>query len=304
MSNARLVHVSSDLRDSNIYPYGNAYVLHLTIPLKNIAKVDLVSAHFPNSLYNVSTSSNAISINGNSNIFVHAGRYTQSTLVSALVSQGMNVSYLTNEGHFLISNATSYNFVIKNSQISNIMGFVANQTYTLTLANPSQDPGSTGYYIARSQLLANMTMNDYVFLDVEELRTPHNFSTGPLASNTIVGTNTNTLFAPVMIKNAHLSSVTNFMESKDILLTVYYPEPITSIDRLTIRWRDKYGDIINFQGLNSNSFILRMFVDEDDDRMKALDSLPPPVPFTSIPQHYFIWAFLAIGLVLLLLAKK
>jgi hypothetical protein len=295
------VYASSEIRDTAIYPDGNAYVLHLTIPLKNITKVELVSAHFPNSLYNVTESSNAISINGNSNIFIHSGRYEQMSLTAALITQGMNVSYVQSEGHFIFSNATSYNFTINNSQIASLTGFKKNKTYTLAAANPSQDPSRAGFYIARSEFMANMTMNDYVFLDVEELRTPHNLSTGPLASNTIVGTNTNTLFAPVMIKNAHLSSVTNFMDSKDTLLTAYYPEPIQSIDRLTVRWRDKFGNIIDFQGLDSNSFILRLYVDEENNRMKALDSLPPPVPFTEISKHYVIWGVLVIGLLIILL---
>ena len=63
MANARLVFVSSDLRDSNLYPDGNSYTLHMTLPIKNISKVDLVSAHFPNSMYNVTKSSNVIVIN-------------------------------------------------------------------------------------------------------------------------------------------------------------------------------------------------------------------------------------------------
>lgn len=303
MSNARLVFVSSDLRDSNIYPNGNSYVLHMTLPVKNIFKVDLVSAHFPNSMYNVTKSSNVISINGNSNIFIHSGRYDQNSLASSLTTNGMNVAYIKTEGHFLISNAASYNFVINNSEIANLMGFVNGKTYNLSPADPTKDPTYATSNIVRSEFIANMTMNDYLFLDIEELRTPNNLSTGPLYANTIIGTNVNTMFAPVMIKNPHLSAVTNFMETKDILLTAYYPEPIASIDRLTIRWRDKLGNILNFQGLNSNSFILRLHVNGDDERIKEFDSLPSPVPFVNIPHNYIIWAILAVGLVLILMMR-
>jgi len=304
MANARLVFASSDLRDSNLYPNGNSYVLHMTIPVKNIFKIDLVSAHFPNSMYNVTKSSNAISINGNSNIFIHSGRYDQMSLANALTTNGMNVSYIRPEGHFLISNASSYNFTINNPEIANLMGFVTDKTYTLDPANPSQDPKYATSNIVRSEFIANMTMNDYLFLDIEELRTPNNLSTGPLYANTINGTNVNTMFAPIMIKNPHLSAVTNFMETKDILLTSYYPEPIARLDRLTVRWRDKLGNILDFQGLNSNSFILRIHVDGDDERMKAID-LPAPVQFSiKNNQQYIIWAVLVIGLIVILLLGK
>jgi len=303
MADARLVFVSSDLRDSNLYPSGNSYVLHMTIPVKNISKVDLVSAHFPNSMYNITSSSNVISINGNSNIFIHSGRYDQLSLANTLTTNGMNVAYNKPEGHFIISNAVSYNFVINNSEIATLMGFKKGKTYTLVPANPKQDPLYASSNIIRSDVIANMTMNDYVFLDIEELRTPRNLATGPLSDNTVIGTNVNTMFAPVMIKNPHLSSVTNFMETKDILLSTYYPEPIASIDRLTIRWRDKLGNILDFQGLNSNSFILRLHV-SNEERMKQLDSLPPPVPFNmGIPQHYIIWGILILGIIILLFSR-
>jgi len=302
MANARLVFVSSDLRDSNLYPDGNSYTLHMTLPIKNISKVDLVSAHFPNSMYNVTKSSNVIVINGTSNIFMYAGRYDQTSLAWTLTAAGFNTTYVKAEGHFLISNVSSYNFVFTSQEVANLMGFVPNKTYTLVQADPKKDPLYPTSNIVRSDFIANMTMNDYMFLDIEELRTPNNLSTGPLYKDTINGTNVNTMFAPIMIKNSHLSSVTNFMETKDILLTAYYPEPIASIDRLTIRWRDKNGDILNFHGLNSNSFILRFHVNDGNERIKEF-KLPPPIPMNDFPHHYIVWVALVIGILILIVTK-
>ena len=309
MANARLVFASSDLRDSKIYPNGNNYVLHMTLPVKNIIKVDLVSAHFPNAMYNLNSSSNVITINqnisSNSNVWLNAGRYDQMSLSNTLTMAGIATDFIRYEGHFVFSNVTSSNIYINNNEIASLMGLTANTKYTLALADPLKDPFYTGKYIYKTSNIANMTINDYMFLDIDELRTPHNLSTGPLFANTINGTDVNTMFAPIMIKNPHLSSVTNFMETKDILLTAYYPEPIASLDRLTIRWRDKYGKILNFQGLDSNSFILRLYVSEEDKHMKALDSLPPPVDISwPVPAHYYIWAVLAAGLVLILLMRR
>lgn len=307
MANARLVFACSDLRDSNIYPYGNSYVLHMTLPVKNIIKVDLVSAHFPNSMYNVPDSSNVITINNTANVWINAGRYDQVSLSNALTAAGLKTDFIRWEGHFVFSNASTETITINSAEVASLVGLLPNVSYTLNIANSVTDPAYAGKYILKSSNIANMTMNDYMFLDVEELRTPHNLSTGPMNSNTIVGTNVNTMFAPIMIKNPHLSSVTNFMETKDILLTAHYPEPIASIDRLTIRWRDKYGNILNFRGLDSNSFILRLYVSEEDKRMKALDALPPPVPYNitdHLPKHFYIWAVLVAGIILILFMRR
>jgi hypothetical protein len=60
MATERLVFADSHNRDSALYPSGNSYVLHLTTPIKNIERVDLVSARVPvpNTLYNLTNGSN------------------------------------------------------------------------------------------------------------------------------------------------------------------------------------------------------------------------------------------------------
>ena len=43
----RLLFADSKNRDVQLYPSGNSYVLHLTTPIKDIERVDLVSARVP-----------------------------------------------------------------------------------------------------------------------------------------------------------------------------------------------------------------------------------------------------------------
>lgn len=47
------IYVDSRTRDSNLFPNGNAYSVYLTNPIKNIKRVDLVSASVPNTMYNL-----------------------------------------------------------------------------------------------------------------------------------------------------------------------------------------------------------------------------------------------------------
>jgi hypothetical protein len=46
-SRTRLVFADSKNRDVALYPTGESYVLHLTTPIKNVSRVDLVSARVP-----------------------------------------------------------------------------------------------------------------------------------------------------------------------------------------------------------------------------------------------------------------
>ena len=59
----RLLFADSKNRD---YPSGSSYVLHLTTPIKDIERVDLVSARVPNTMWNCTVGSNVISINSSS----------------------------------------------------------------------------------------------------------------------------------------------------------------------------------------------------------------------------------------------
>ena len=72
----RLLFADSKNRD---YPSGNSYVLHLTRPIKNIERVDLVSARVPNTMWNCTQGSNVFSTD-TSNVSINPGFYSAYTL--------------------------------------------------------------------------------------------------------------------------------------------------------------------------------------------------------------------------------
>ena len=47
------VFVSSENRDTTLYPNGNSYTLHLTTTIKDIQRVELLHASIPNTMYNL-----------------------------------------------------------------------------------------------------------------------------------------------------------------------------------------------------------------------------------------------------------
>ena len=275
--NERLVFADSDNRDSSLYPHGNSYVLHLTTPIKNIERVDLVSARVPNTMYNVTDGSNVFSI-GTSNVSIRSGFYSAYGIAAAISTTNLvTLDYLPDEGKFIFSNPGAFSITIQSEEFAKIIGLTNNTTYTASVST-NLDPGYTGKYIIRSTTLIDLSLNEYVFLDIDELRTPHNVDARKLdgSSGTVSGSNANRSFAPV-IMDVGSACIKNFHENKDYRVSVNYPEPIASLQRLTVRWYDRNGNLLDFRGWNTNAFVLRIHVKPEPER-----TFPPPPPLQDV----------------------
>ena len=97
-------------------------------------------------------------------------------------------------------------------------------------------------------------------MDIEELRTPLNEEAVGLDGGTL-----GTFSGQVMTRSFGLipldvpsGSIKNFKKYSDYDLCVNYPYPIEKLDRLTVKWVDVNGQLVNFNGLEDNSFILRL----------------------------------------------
>lgn len=274
----RLVFAASDNRDSALYPSGNSYVLHLTTPIKNIERVDLVSARVPNTMYNLTSGSNVLAVNS-SNVSMNQGFYSVYGLAQLLTStlNPITLEYLSDEGHFLFSSTASFTVLIHSQELATMLGLAHNTLYTSALATTT-DAVYVSKYILRSTTLVDLSQNEYIFLDIDELRTPSHVDTGALinSSGTVSGSNANRNFAPV-IMDVGSACIKNFHENKDYRVSVNYPEPIASLQRLTVRWVDKTGAPLNFRGWNTNAFVLRIHVRPDPER-----TLPPTPPLHDV----------------------
>lgn len=276
-STQRLLFADSDNRDLTLFPDGNSYVLHLTRPIKNIERVDLVSARVPNTMYNLTQGSNVLVISG-SNVSLNLGFYSVYTLAQAVTNTGLvTLEYLQAEGHFIFSSTVQFNLKIQTSELASLLGLTQGTTYTSALGGPT-DPTYSTKYILKSTTLVDLSLNDYIFLDIDELRTPNHVDTGSLqgTTGTISGSNANRNFAPVIL-DVNSGCIKNFHENKDYRVSVEYPEPIASLQRLTVRWVDKSGALLDFRGWNANAFVLRIHIREDQERI-----LPPPPPLQDV----------------------
>ena len=252
MDGIHYIHVDSKNRDSNIYPYGNSYVLHLVSPIKGVKKVDLVSAKVPNSMYNITNGSNVIETSSVT-ISLNPGFYS-AQLTEYEISTRLNVregiKYLQNEGKFIyLSNDPTSFITVKTNELSKILGFNYNTTYTVQ----PLDVAINGFaYGVKSIRVIDLSINEYIFLDVEEFRTPYFEDAKSLP---ISAANARNMFAaiPMDVQSTHIKT---FKENSDFCTSIN--TPTHTLSRLTIRWYDKDHNLINFQGFENNAFILRI----------------------------------------------
>ena len=276
MSTQRLLFADSKNRDVALYPSGNSYVLHLTTPIKDIERVDLVSARVPNTIANLTRGSNVLSVSS-SNVSINPGFYSVYGLAQALTGTITNViaDYLPDEGHFLFSSSTSFTIRVHSQELATMLGLTRGTLYTSALAGPT-DPTYATKYILRSVTLVDMSTNEIISLDIDELRTPSHMDTGAITgpNGTITGSNANRSFAPIML-NVGSGCIKTFTENGDYSISATYPEPINVLQRLTVRWVDRTGNPVNFQGWETNAFVLRLHIrdresEEEQEDIKQL----------------------------------
>jgi hypothetical protein len=266
-----LLYGSSQSRDMTLYPSGNSYTIFLSSPVKNIERVDLVSARVPNSMYNLTNGVSCLII-GATTVSLNPGFYGVYDMATALTNTGLvTVTYLTFEGKFIFSSGSAFGVKVNSGELSNILGIPVTTTAIAAAIAGTTWPTYSGQYILTSNSVVNTSFGEQVFLDIDELKTPRHVFTGGLqyvqmqsgankyTTQLTAGDGPSRAFAPISL-DVNSGNIKNFHENKDYKISVFYPEPINSLQRLTIRWVDIHGLPLVFNGLEQNSFILRLHV--------------------------------------------
>lgn len=259
------VYADSTNRDTVLYPSGNSYTLHLTTPAKSVTRVDLVAAKVPNAMYNITTGINCIEV-GTTPFSIPNGFYSAYGIAEALSARiGLEVKYLPDEGRlWFFSSISSFTLQMMTPEIQRVCGFASNTTYTaqLTTLNPAYTSGPAGYYV-KSDNVVDLSTNEFVFLDIDELRTTQVTDSKALVGETYSGQTIRSTFAMIPM-DVGSGCIKNFKEDHDYVISITYPQPIVKLSRLTVRWYDKTGKLLNFNGFENNAFVLRVH------------ELPPP----------------------------
>jgi hypothetical protein len=286
------VFVTSENRDTAQFPSGNAYTLYLTNPIKNIKKVELVYASVPNTLFNLTSNANFISFSNTttqimSNISnlasfsIAQGFYGASGLATEITNAvgsetAITASYLSSEGKFLFTRANAtgpFTMCINTPEAANLLGFPAsvvgtainslNVTAGTSLQIPiySENATYTGVDFIKSTTIADLNVAEGLFLDVEELQTICNENADKLAT----GLDTTSGQTPsrslgIIPLDVVSGAVKKFKKSTDYDIEVSYPYPIQKVNKLTVKWLNKSGQVVSFGGSDDNSFLLRFHV--------------------------------------------
>lgn len=248
---SRYIFVSSENRDTTAWPSANAYVMDLIEPIKDVIEVNLLSARVPNTIYNITQGSNLLTINS-TNVSVAPGFYTQSQIASALVGvpAGVTVTFLAPEGRFMFQGGALTSVRTNTVEASQMFGFGLTAPVTL---NAVSDPLYPATSTVKSTLISDPLKQSYIFLDIDELKSPyvHDARSNPYATALM-----NHCFA-VIPMDCDFGTFKTFKES-DFKLPIRFKHPIPSLSRLTIRWIDRNGSPINFNGLDDNSFVIKV----------------------------------------------
>jgi hypothetical protein len=248
------IHVDSKNRDTTRFPYGNAYVVTLPHVIKSVVRVDLVTAKVPNSMYNLTDGTNVFSTN-TVTVSLDEGFYSAQLLADE-INQRLNVNesihYLQAEGKFVyLTNDSTSSITVSSQEMSKMLGLNQSKTYTVSALSVAVSGFSYG---VKSERVVDFSLNEFVFLDIEEFRTPFFSDTNSNASSA------GNMFA-VIPMDVPSTLVKTFKENTDYVMSQALTSQQT-LSKLTIHWYDKNLKHLNFQGFENNGFVLRVHTDQ------------------------------------------
>jgi hypothetical protein len=306
----KYAYADSTNRDVTIYPSGSEYTLHLTNPIKNIVRIDLVAAKVPNTMYNVTNGNNFVSIDGTP-FSISPGYYSANGLANAIMNSSgdsITIEFLCDEGKYMFSKPYIFTVTALTAEAIKMLGFTTLTSHT-ALGDPvyALDPTYATLEIAKSENIIDLSVNEYVFLDIQEFRTTSVLDAKKLVNGTTEGSTIRSSFGMIPM-DVSGGSIKNFKETSDYKQYVEYDYPIVKLDRLTVRWINKSGQLLNFNGFENNAFTLRfkcIFVKPDppppplrdvelDRIVDALQHAPPPPKPAPEKQMWGRWVILLI----------
>lgn len=263
----KTVFVTSTNRDLAKDPYGNSYTLYLSTPIKDITNVEILYASVPNTMYNLTNGLDVIQFNSNT-YSLSEGFYNSTGLANEIECaecciDHVQVQYLQNEGKYLFSSkCNTFTMNVLSKEVASMVGLPWNQevaavtTHCLPFPARCHSRYANKWFIKSFDII-DLNINEGVFLDIHELRTNFNECAAfgrPFSDSSSLTASRSFGFIPM---NVASSCIKVFTPGTDFENKVDYVYPIQKLDRLTIRWTDKSGQLLNFNGMNDNSIILK-----------------------------------------------
>ncbi len=225
-------------------PHSNSYTVHLTHDLVNVERVDLVQVSVPNVVFNISNGSNVITLGVSNTYSIPTGFYGACDLADALNKVvPLYCDYQSEYGTFQFSNTSDFYLSFNTPEIRKCIGINTIGT-VYSVSN-----------ILVSEKLADLSTSQSIFLDIDELRNDTLIDTK--TPSKYPGTTISRFFAPIPM-DVEPGYIKTFSENKDFSYSIHFETPMDRLSRLTIRWTDADGQLLNFKGYERNSFLLRV----------------------------------------------
>ena len=271
--------VQVDSRDRSSTDAANNYVMHLAEPLRNIKSVTIRDIQVPNSTYNVVDGKNTFTLDvlTAGTVTLAPGSYSGDDLASHIYNvtatqPGMdadwNVIYDNGSKKFIFTQTSAFVITFGSTELADTLGFDTTNAYNS--ASYSED-----YYVKNltlpnsfvpSDRIANLVKDKYFYLCIDELSDPRVQTAKRSGSSGFTGSSLGRIFGKIPVYAGPGSDI--FFDRNSMFeLKRSYMSPLTSLGRLSIRWMDYKGDLIEFNGLTSNSFTLEV---ECENRTKTL----------------------------------
>jgi len=313
MEQVSYIHVDSRNRDTTLFPFSNTYTVFLNKPITNVTRVDLVSAIVTNP-----STANAyiwLDITELRTPSTYDARKLTLTNVGPLASPTLTILTISTP---LVSSTTlagQANQVYRNIA-STATGIGTGARFTVT-RNGSGVPtvalaaAGSGYSVGVTITLAGATVGGTTPTD------NITFTVATVGSNQIQSNQTSSLTPATSFAVVPMDVPVNFQrtfkETTDYAWSVTYPSRLDSIERLTVRWLDYTGSVVQFGGpatttFDPNMFVLRVYTQVVPTTPERPLSLPPPVReglFEDKSQVYLgALAILVVGLMMIMLTRK
>ena len=270
----RNIYVSSTNRNLTQDPYGNTYTLYISTPIKDITMVELMYASVPNTMYNLTNGSNVIGFTNTAdpvgspitletlpNGFYGATGLATEVTNACFPNSNVVTTWLQNEGVFMFSRTVSnFQMNVVTQEMANMLGFDNPGVYTSVDASTTPYANNLRYagrFFIKSQKIADLNVNDGVFLDIQELRSIFNECAPQGAPYGNANSQNASRSFGMIPMDVGSGCIKKFKKMNDFDSQIDYIYPIQKLDRLTIRWTDKNNNLLNFNGANDNAFILR-----------------------------------------------
>ena len=235
-------------------------------------------------------------------VFIDPGFYSLCSLNNILNNNQSIVTFssLDGQGKIIASSSSSFSFTNVSSEFTNITKITNGDSY---LAGSTLGQYSGQQIITSNSVVDFHTAGNFVFLEIDELRPPYpidavSYSKDPSGySNNFVFSESFRKFATIPMDNLS-GTLKTFKEMGDYKISVNYQIPIDRVDRLSIKWLDTNGNVLNFNGVEQNSFILRFhYLEPEIKEESKFDIVKKTIKSKSII-FYFILTFVIIIIIL------